>query len=303
MIISITGASGFIGKKLVTKCLAAGYEVRILSRKTSINLNGVSVFNADLLNEDVQFKDFVKGADVLINCAGDFNNTNLMYDLHVRATERLLDESIKQGVGRWIQLSSVGAYGPSRNGLITEKSQENPFGIYEKTKTEADIIVKKSGIPYTIVRPSNVFGSSMKNESLFQLNKILEKKLFFYIVRNSLVNYVHVGDVVNSLLLCASSDVAIGKTYIISQSLKIEKMIESLLIGLRIKRNFFYLPEWLVRSIHKVLLKHISKNLTESRIDALTSKCIYNSRKIEKELNFQFEKTLEERFISFAKKR
>lgn len=303
MIISITGASGFIGKKLVTKCLAAGHEVRVLSRKTSFNLKGVSFFKADLLNKDIQFKNFIQDVDVVINCAGEINNKSTMYDLHVSATKRLLSECQKQRAIRWVQLSSVGSYGQLKKGLITENFQDNPSGVYEKTKTEADTIVKNSGIPFTIIRPSNVFGNDMNNQSLFQLITIIEKKLFFYIGRNSFVNYVHVDDVVNSLLLCISNDVSIGKTYIISQSLIIEKMIDSLLIGLEIKRKFIHVPEFLVRVIHKLFLKSYSKNLTESRIDALTSKCTYNSGKIEKELDFQFETSLEERFISFAKKR
>ena len=99
------------------------------------------------------------------------------------------------------------------------------------------------------------------------------------------------------------SEAAIGKTYIVSQSLKIEKMIESLLTGLKIERNLIHIPEWLVRFLFKFFIQHISTTLTKSRIDALTGRCIYNSSKIEKDLNFRFEKTLEERFESLGKKR
>ena len=83
MIISITGASGFIGKKLVYACLNKGYEVRVLSRKKNVNIIGVSIFNANLLDEHVQFEKFVKGSDIVINCAGDINNSSVMFDLHV----------------------------------------------------------------------------------------------------------------------------------------------------------------------------------------------------------------------------
>ena len=77
MVISITGASGFIGRKLVLACLASGYEVRILSRKNSFDIAGVILFHADLLDEKVKFNQFVKGADIVINCAGDNTNTNV----------------------------------------------------------------------------------------------------------------------------------------------------------------------------------------------------------------------------------
>ena len=303
MVISITGATGFIGRKLVLACLSAGYEVRILSRKISFDIPGATLFNADLLDEKVEFHHFVKGADIVINCAGDNTNTSIMFDLHVKATKKLLDESILQGVSRWIQLSSVGAYGVHRVGEIDENSQESPISIYEKTKTEIDQIIKESGIPYTIVRPSIVFGNNMNNNSIFDLVNILEKRLFFYIGRKAIVNYVHVDDVVNSLMQCVSNKLSIGKVFVVSQSIIVEKMIESLLIGLNIKRSIIHIPEWLVRLLFKVFIQYFSSSLTESRIDALTGKSIYSSRKIEKVLNFQFETSLEERFKSFSKKR
>jgi len=303
MVISITGASGFIGRRLVLACLSSGYEVRILSRKISFDIPGVTLFNADLLDEKVEFNHFVKGADIVINCAGDNTNTSIMFDLHVKATKKLLDESILQGVPRWIQLSSVGAYGIHRVGEIDENSKEAPISVYEKTKTEIDQIIKESGIPYTIVRPSIVFGNNMNNNSIFDLVNILEKRFFFYIGRKAIVNYVHVDDVVNSLMQCVSNKLSIGKVFIVSQSIIVEKMIESLLIGLNIKRSIIHIPEWFVRLLFKGFIQHFSASLTESRIDALTGKSIYSSRKIEKVINFQFETSLEERFKSFSKKR
>ena len=100
-----------------------------------------------------------------------------------------------------------------------------------------------------------------------------------------------------------SNKLSIGKTFIVSQSINVEKMIEALLIGLDIKRSIIHIPESLVRLLFKVLFQNFSNLLTESRINALTGKSIYNSRKIENEINFQFETTLEERFKSFPKKR
>ena len=93
-------------------------------------------------------------------------------------TQRLVDLA-KGKIGRWVQLSSMGAYGVCRNGVLTEDSLEQPSGTYEQTKTEADEIIKRSGIPFVILRPSNVFGSSMSNNSLFDLMEMLRKGFFF----------------------------------------------------------------------------------------------------------------------------
>ena len=39
-------------------------------------------------------------------------------------------------IGRWIQLSSVGVYGPRTEGIVTEHTPEAPLGTYEQTKAD-----------------------------------------------------------------------------------------------------------------------------------------------------------------------
>ena len=213
MIIAITGGSGFIGKLLAERHLNQGDQVRLLSRKTQFKSVNPQYFFGDLSSPDVNLSSFLNNIDILYHCAGEINNESLMQELHVNGTQRLVDAS--QGkIGRWVQLSSVGAYGACRTGMITESSKEQPFGIYERTKTEADKIIKNSGIPCVILRPSNVFGIDMPNQSLRGLLRTIQKGLFFFIGKKnkSLVNYVHIADVVEVLMCCGSDDKALGDT-------------------------------------------------------------------------------------------
>ena len=145
MIVAITGGRGFIGSYLVKKHLNQGDEVRVLSRKKITQNNEAQLFIGDLTEKDSDFVDFVDGIDVLYHCAGELNNESLMQKLHVDGTQSLINVS-KGKVGRWVQLSSVGVYGPFRKGIITEKVQENPLGMYEKTKAKSEELVINSGI-------------------------------------------------------------------------------------------------------------------------------------------------------------
>ena len=301
MIVSITGGRGFIGQSLVKKHLNQKDEVRVLSRKKFFNHQRAKLFVGDLVDNNENLSEFVDGADVLYHCAGEYRDKSLMYDLHIGGTQRLIDCSNGK-IGRWVQLSSVGVYGVVRNGVISEEAQENPTGLYEKTKAKAEKLVSESGIPYVILRPSNVIGEKMSNQSVFQLIKMIEKGFFAYFGKSkSVVNYVHVDDVVNALMCCAMSQNSLGKKYNLSQTIEVEAMVNSILLGLNVKHNFLRLPLLPVRFFVKLFQNFPGFPLTISRIDALTGNSQYKSNKIIEELNFEFKSKLEEHFKLLAK--
>ena len=304
MIIAITGGGGFIGSLLVDKHLKQGDQVRLLSRNTLLERKNVQYFFGDLSNSSVDLSDFVDGVDILYHCAGEINNKSLMQELHVNGTQRLVD-SAQGKIGRWVQLSSVGVYGACRDGTITEDSIEQPFGIYEQTKTESDKIVKNSGIPCVILRPSNIFGIDMPNQSLKSLLRTIQKGLFFYIGKEdkSLVNYVHITDVVEALMCCGSDDKALGEVFNLSQSETVEKMITSFASGIGSDKKILRFPEIVVRVLVSVFGKIPKFPLTSSRVDALTGRCVYDSTKVQKILGFKYSMTLEERFVLFSKQK
>ena len=304
MIVGITGGRGFIGKQLVDYYIQQGEQVRILSRKTPFKGVDAKFFFGDLCNSNVDLSSFVDNVDILYHCAGEINNESLMQDLHINGTQRLVDAATGK-IGRWVQLSSVGVYGKCRDGTITENSNKQPFGMYEQTKTEADKIVIESGIPYVILRPSNVFGFDMPNQSLRGLLRTMQSGLFFYIGKKneSLVNYVHISDVVNALVCCGINDKALGEIFNLSQSIKVERMITSFASGMESDKRIFRLPENIVRLIVCIFGRIPKFPLTSSRVDALTGRCVYNSSKVQKILSFKYSMTLEERFALFAKQK
>jgi nucleoside-diphosphate-sugar epimerase len=142
MIISVIGANGFIGLKLVKELVDSGIRVRVLSRKNIYPIKGVEVFVADLTDTNFNIEGFLDNTDILYNCSGEVNDESLMQKLHVTAVQRLIKLS-KGKVGRWVQLGSVGSYGNCRNGVITENSDDKPVGVYETTKTESDNLIKE----------------------------------------------------------------------------------------------------------------------------------------------------------------
>jgi nucleoside-diphosphate-sugar epimerase len=142
----------------------------------------------------------------------------------------------------------------------------------------------------------------MPNQSLFQLLEMIRRGLFFYIGKSgALVNYAYSDDVVEALIMCATNNRALGNLYILSQSIEIEKMVDSCLLGFNVTKKPFRFPEWLVRRIAQIFGWLPGFPLKISRINALTRNCYYDSNKIEEDLGFEFMCSLEIRFTKFAK--
>src|SRR4051812_4316163 len=121
MRVAITGASGFIGAALLERHRLQGDSVRVLSRASRHWPEGVEAHMADLADAAAAgaLQRFADGADVLYHCAGDYRDESRMEALHCDGTQRLIDAASGR-TGRWVQLSSVGAYGSHREGVVTE---------------------------------------------------------------------------------------------------------------------------------------------------------------------------------------
>ncbi len=302
MIVAITGGTGFVGNVLTDRLLAEGHEVRVLTRNKEYKKNRVAPYVGDLLDESFDVGGFVQDVDILYNCCGELTDESKMRPLHVDGTKRLLHASVST-IGRWVQLSSVGVYGRNRSGSVSETSPELPIGEYERTKAESDHLVESSEVPSVLLRPSIVFAEGMPNQSLHQFVQAIQNGRFFYIGKEgATLNYVHVDDVIKAMILCGTADCATGNAFNLSNSIQIEQFVQSVCTS-RTNKKVRRLPEMPVRMLTTLIGWTGLIPLTQSRIDALTGRCVYDSSKIQEQLGFQFETTLEERFQSFANKK
>jgi len=298
--ILITGGSGFIGKRLVKALVKKGHAITVISRKGQVEFSkNVKVIKADLMSEDCHFEQIVENSDVIFHCAGDIHNKEVMRRLHVDGTQYLLNAVINRArkikkVIHWVQLSSVGVYGPpegktNKQRVVTENSAINPQGEYEVTKAIADeLLIKASDtewLTYSILRPSIVFGEAMPNTSLSSLGWMVAKKMFFYIGEPGAVStYIHVDDVINSLIQCSTDFRAKNKVFNISNDCSQEELINSIAYAYSVPVPKIRIPELLIRPIVSILPSFIPCPLTESRIDALVNRTYYPYTLIENTL-------------------
>jgi NADH dehydrogenase len=152
-VVCVLGGSGFVGKHVCHALAAEGYRVQVATRDRErakeqlILLPTVDVAVADV-HEPSQLAAFLRGADAVINLVGvlhDGRGRASFQAAHVELARKVVAACRECGVTRILHMSALGAdrAGPSR---------------YQRTKGEAEAIVRESGLAWTIFRPSVIFG-------------------------------------------------------------------------------------------------------------------------------------------------
>jgi nucleoside-diphosphate-sugar epimerase len=193
----------------------------------------------------------------------------------------------------------VGAYGLHTSGMIKEETPLNPMGTYEITKTESDQIVmnasQEGAFSCSILRPSNVYGPDMSNQSLFQMIDMIKKGLFFFIGKpDASANYIHVDNVAEALMLCGISPSSRGRVFNLSDHRTMEAFVEVIADELGCPTPKLRLPERPIRWLSQVCASIPGFPLTLSRINAMTNRSVYSIQKIQNELGYVHRIPMEE---------
>jgi len=285
MKVAVTGGTGFVGRHLVLRCLREGWHVRVLSRSPRRFDEWPFYDQIEWHRGDVTDKEslsgFLDGVDVLYHCAGQLTDTQKMREVHLDGTSNLISMAAGR-IDHWVQLSSVGVYGPVSSGTVTEQTPLNPVGEYEITKAESDKLVLRAAnegkFTLSILRPSIIFGVDMVNRSLLSMIAMIERGFFFFIGRSGAsANYIHVDNVVRALFVCGVSDKARNKIFNLSDWMTIESFVETISKALGCATPRLRVPESIAHCVAYGLGWIPGFPLTESRVRALTGRAIYSS--------------------------
>lgn len=162
----VTGASGFLGRPLVAALVRAGYAVRAATRerRPSFPAGVERVLVSDFANP-IGWDSIVRGVDTVVHLAGlahadTAEIPDARFDRINRATTQdLSDAAARAGVKRLVFISSVRAQsGPSAPHALREGDQPYPTDAYGRSKLAAEMAVRVSGVPFTILRPVVMYG-------------------------------------------------------------------------------------------------------------------------------------------------
>ena len=173
MSVAVTGATGFIGGHVARTLAARGIPVVALHRRATPPAPRPGI-------AWTTFDDFERDGgsfDALVHVAAVRHRHGVPPEEYgrqnVALTARLL-ASAKGRVGRFVDVSSIAVFGWPRELPIDESRPFDPVGPYGRSKVETERMVRTSGQPYAIVRPSITYGPGDTNgmiDKLFRLVK------------------------------------------------------------------------------------------------------------------------------------
>lgn len=227
--IFITGATGFLGRKLAHKLANEGNEVIALIRSkakaSALEHERISFVEGDLFNIKA-LEAGMKGCDEVYHLAAFasvWTKGDAFKEVNIDGTLNILDAAKKQGVQKIVVTSTAGVIGPAVDGPVNEDTprQVDFFTEYESTKYESELQIKKrvqKGQHVVIVNPTRVYGPGPLNvsNSVTKLVKqyIAGKWKFIPGDGMSTGNYVFVDDVISGHILAMKNGRA-GERYLL----------------------------------------------------------------------------------------
>lgn len=231
MKVLVTGASGFLGSYIVDKCIAQGDSVRVLVRKTS-NIDYLKKY-PDIeyvygdLTDMASLREATKGMDTIYHSAARVTtqgDRTQFYNDNVLSTQCLVDEAKKQGVKRFIFISSPSIFfdfSHQNNINETYAYPKKYINLYSETKALAEqyaLSANDENFTACSLRPRGIWGPRDKTGFVPKIVLGMLKEKFPDISdgKDIYATLCHVENAADACILAAKSEKVGGKAYFIT---------------------------------------------------------------------------------------
>lgn len=232
--IFITGSTSFLGKPLV-QGLISSHPLRLLIHKTpppaSFDHKSVQIISGALSEiTDEMLRDI----HTIIHLAAITHGSPENYEhINVRGTDHLLSAASKAGAHRIIYISS--------------RAVGSACGPYGDSKARAEKLVEKSGIPFVIVRPAEVYDDVFSSpEGIGKLTRCIKRFPIIPFPSHpyALLTPIHINDVIAAILRIIENSSPSSAIYVLAgpETLTIKETMQRIKIHFHLRRFFIPLP-------------------------------------------------------------
>jgi UDP-glucose 4-epimerase len=252
----VTGSSGFVGQRLVTALAGAGYRVLAASR----NPGGagipdrVEAARLPNLAERINWDSLLVDVAYVVHLAGVAHRgaavSEEMYDRinHVAVAD-LAVAAAKAGVARLIFISSIGSQsGPSCEHVLSEKDEPRPTTGYGRSKLAAEVALRASGVPHTILRPVLMYGPNAPGNMGMLVRLAAAPWPLPFGALTGRRSLLAVDNLISAIQFAMKSPATENETYVIAErdALTLPEIILVLRAALARSPGLLPVPRWLV---------------------------------------------------------
>jgi len=230
--IFVTGATGFIGTKLVNELIRKGHSVRALSRAAS-NRDGleherIGFASGDLMNRE-SLRKGMEGCTQVYHLAAYAKNwsrdPSVFFKYNVDGMKNVLEAAQEAGVRRVVFTSTIVVYGPTPAGVVGDESMPRITSRCYTDYEESKVLAQQEAVRYAdrgqeviIVNPTRVYGPGKLTEgnSVSLMIDMYDKGKVPVLLNKGINvgNYVHVDDLVRGHILAMERG-QVGSSYIL----------------------------------------------------------------------------------------
>ena len=208
----ITGGSGFLGINLARYLLSQGQRVTtldILPFDYEDVRDQVNVITGDIRDKEAVAK-ALAGIDIVVHTAAalPLYKPEEIYSIDIDGVRNMLEESYRQGVERFIHISSTAVYGIPDHHPLLETDKLDGVGPYGEAKVKAESICleyRDKGMCVPIIRPKSFIGPERLGVFALMYDWAKDGKNFPVLGSgDNLYQYLDVEDLCDAIGLCAT---------------------------------------------------------------------------------------------------
>jgi nucleoside-diphosphate-sugar epimerase len=229
MRVLVTGGTGFTGTALVMRLLKDGHSVVALDREEGRQSDLLRSSGAEIILGSVTDPAAVgrsmQGVDFVFHLAAAFRQLNVpnsVYDqVNVEGTRMVLQTARSHGVGKFVYCSTCGVHGNVENPPANEDAPIQPADYYQRTKYEAEPLVKREGggdMETVILRPTATYGPGDPERFFMIFQRVAKGTFPMFGSGRTFYHPLYIDNLIDAFVLCMTPGTGKGREYLIGDA-------------------------------------------------------------------------------------